>query len=243
MGVTAREDISTADDGFPCYNVRRSARAKKVRLRVDLDGTVTVVVPARTRGNGYESFVREHVDWIRKQQNRFASMRSEASCESLCSRNAVNYRGKDVPLSVHPIAGRRITLQYDGNRFVLYRPVHATDEDVIQLFRSWYRNVAKVLFTQRVLALNDATKYDWRTIRIGEQKTKWGSCSTAGTLSFNWKLLMAPPEVLDYVVIHELAHLKEPNHSPAFWALVEARCPDHKSHRRWLNKHGVMLAL
>lgn len=243
MGVTSICPEAAESVGVPPYTVRKSARAKKVRLRVDLDGTVTVVVPTRGRGSGYEAFVREHADWIRKQQKRFASMRSEAGCESLCSRQAVIYRGKDIPLTVHPVSGGKITLQYDGDKFVVYRPEHATDEDVAQIFRSWFRNVARVLFAQRVQALNDCTQYAWRTIRIGEQKTKWGSCSTTGTLSFNWRLLMAPPEVLDYVVIHELAHLKEPNHSPAFWALVEAKCPDHKAHRRWLNKNGAMLSL
>jgi predicted metal-dependent hydrolase len=242
MGVTSPCSEAADNAGVPPYTVRKSARARRVKLRVDLDGTVTVIVPSRARATGYEDFVRQHTDWILKQQARFAALRSEAGRGSLCTRNEVNYRGRTIPLTVYPIPGKRITLQYDGDRFVVYRPVHATDEDVQRLFRSWFRDVAKALFAERVVALNAATNYTWRTIRIGEQKTKWGSCSTRGTLSFNWRLLMAPPEILDYVVIHELSHLKEPNHSAAFWALVEARCPNHKAHRRWLNKNGVMLS-
>lgn len=82
-----------------------------------------------------------------------------------------------------------------------------------------------------------------RRVTIREQKTRWGSCSSKGNLNFNWKLIMAPPQVLDYVVIHELCHLKEFNHSPRFWALVEARMPEYKAWKKWLDDHKEDLYL
>jgi predicted metal-dependent hydrolase len=81
----------------------------------------------------------------------------------------------------------------------------------------------------------------YRRIRIGGQRTLWGSCSPAGTLSFNWRLVLAPLEVLDYVVVHELCHLRVPNHSRAFWALVEGRRPHWRERRTWLREHGPEL--
>jgi predicted metal-dependent hydrolase len=78
-------------------------------------------------------------------------------------------------------------------------------------------------------------------IQIRDQRSRWGSCSTAGTLSFNWRLVLAPFEVLDYVVVHELCHLREPNHSRRFWSLVEKRRPDWRTHRDWLHEHGPEL--
>jgi predicted metal-dependent hydrolase len=81
----------------------------------------------------------------------------------------------------------------------------------------------------------------WSRIDIRDQRSRWGSCSTRGTLSFNWRLVLAPFEVLDYVVVHELCHLREPNHSRKFWRLVESRRPDWRRHRDWLHEHGPEL--
>jgi predicted metal-dependent hydrolase len=81
----------------------------------------------------------------------------------------------------------------------------------------------------------------YRRIRIGDQRTLWGSCSRAGTLSFNWRLVLAPLEVLDYVVVHELCHLRVPNHSKSFWTLVEGSRPDWRERRDWLREHGPEL--
>ena len=78
-------------------------------------------------------------------------------------------------------------------------------------------------------------------IAIREQKTRWGSCSSKGTLNFNWRLILAPEEVLDYVVVHELAHRREMNHSKAFYAIVESVLPDYRQARRWLREHGDSL--
>jgi predicted metal-dependent hydrolase len=78
----------------------------------------------------------------------------------------------------------------------------------------------------------------YERIAIRDQRTRWGSCSTRGTLSFNWRLVLAPPAVLEYVVVHELCHLREPSHSPRFWALVEAARPGFETERAWLRRHG-----
>ena len=82
---------------------------------------------------------------------------------------------------------------------------------------------------------------EYRRIQIRDQRTRWGSCSTTGTLSFNWRLVLAPFEVLDYVVVHELCHLREANHSRRFWRLVETRRPDWRAQRDWLDEHGPEL--
>ncbi len=106
-----------------------------------------------------------------------------------------------------------------------------------------YRKAAKEYFPKRADYYAQVLGVHYERIRIAEQKTRWGSCSSKGTLSFNWKLMLAPPKVLDYVVVHELCHLKEMNHSRAFWSLVEQVMPDYKEYRTWLKENGNTLQL
>jgi predicted metal-dependent hydrolase len=103
------------------------------------------------------------------------------------------------------------------------------------------RRAARELVTMLVEDEAQELGVQWSRIEIRDQRTRWGSCSTRGNLSFNWRLVLAPFEVLDYVVVHELCHLREPNHSRRFWKLVESRRPDWRVHRDWLHQHGPEL--
>lgn len=104
-----------------------------------------------------------------------------------------------------------------------------------------YRNAAKEYFPKRVAYYAEIIGVSYGRIAIRDQKTKWGSCSGKGNLNFNWRLMLAPPKVLDYVVVHELCHRKEMNHSQKFWTLVEEYMPDYRQYRSWLNKNGSKL--
>ena len=106
-----------------------------------------------------------------------------------------------------------------------------------------YIVAAKEYFPKRAAYFRQFTGGTYNRITIRDQKTRWGSCSARGTLSFNWRLMLAPPAVLDYVVVHELCHLTHMDHSPAFWQAVEAVCPDYRTHRKWLKDHGHELVL
>ena len=106
-----------------------------------------------------------------------------------------------------------------------------------------YREAAKEHFPKRAAYYAYLLGVSYDRIRIAGQKTRWGSCSSNKTLSFNWKLMLAPPKVLDYVVVHEICHLREMNHSPRFWALVESLMPDYKQQRKWLKENGHTLEL
>lgn len=106
-----------------------------------------------------------------------------------------------------------------------------------------YREAAKEYVPKRAAYYAAFLGVSYDRIRIAGQKTRWGSCSSNKTLSFNWKLMLAPPKVLDYVVVHEVCHLREMNHSPRFWALVESLMPDYKQQRKWLKDNGHTLEL
>lgn len=111
------------------------------------------------------------------------------------------------------------------------------------LLEKRYKKTASEYFPLRVQHFEKIMGVRHKKIAIRDQKTRWGSCSTSGTLSFNWRLIMAPPEVLDYVVVHELAHFSHMDHSKAFWSTVEKVMPDYDIHRKWLNDHGQELRL
>ncbi|MDE6882701.1 MAG: M48 family metallopeptidase [Lachnospiraceae bacterium] len=106
-----------------------------------------------------------------------------------------------------------------------------------------YINAAKEYFPKRTAYFHQFTGGTYKRITIRDQKTRWGSCSAKGTLSFNWRLMLAPPAILDYVVVHELCHLTHMNHSAAFWQAVESVYPDYRSARQWLKEHGQELIL
>ncbi len=106
-----------------------------------------------------------------------------------------------------------------------------------------YIAAAKEYFPKRAAYYQQYTGGSYQRISIRDQKTRWGSCSSKGTLSFNWRLMLAPPAVLDYVVVHELCHLTHMNHSAAFWQKVESVCPDYRAARKWLKDHGHELVL
>lgn len=106
-----------------------------------------------------------------------------------------------------------------------------------------YRNAAKDYFTKRVAYYHTLTGGVYHTITVRDQKSRWGSCSSRGTLSFNYRLMFAPPRVLDYVVVHELCHLTHMNHSKDFWNMVRQIMPDYKIYKEWLREHGHELTL
>lgn len=107
--------------------------------------------------------------------------------------------------------------------------------------RRRYIELARDIFTRKTAYYASIMKVTYGRISIREQKTRWGSCSSKGNLNFNWRLIFAPEEVLDYIVVHELAHRREMNHSPAFYRIVESVLPDYKKEQKWLREHGESL--
>ena len=118
------------------------------------------------------------------------------------------------------------------------QPLTVAELRRLQALENRYRNAAREVFTNRVEYYHRFTGGHYTSITIRDQKTRWGSCSAKGNLNFNWKLVLMPPEVLDYVVVHELAHRKEMNHSRKFWAEVKNVLPDYEKRRKWLKEFG-----
>ena len=214
----------------PGYTVARSARARRVRVSVEGDGQVLVTLPRKAPARAAAEAVRELAPWIERRRRAL----ERAAAEVSRTPGTVPYLGQDLRLQPQP--GReRVHRRGD----VLLVPTG----DARPALERWYRRQARAEIAPRLDAAvgRAATRYTSLTIRA--QKTRWASCSSTGAMSFNWRLLLAPAAVLDYVVEHEVCHIEIMDHSPRFWALLESRAPDWREHSRWLRRYGSTLNL
>ena len=146
------------------------------------------------------------------------------------------FRGREYPMVVVADGNPRPKVRIEEGRAIILVP-KATEKEVKGAIEQWYRAEASVTIKQTVWRWSRRLGLRYRTIMIRNQKTRWGSCSSRGNLSFNIKLATAPQEVIDYVVVHELMHLLEPNHSKRFWGSVEEHCPGFRDCRDWLKRN------
>ena len=211
------------------------SKRKTLALIVEIDGSLTVRAPMRMKETDIQRFIIEKDDWIKRKQ---AWVTKDAKSPRLyIDGEKFLFLGKEVLLRIVP--GSKPALSMD-RVFKLTKPGQSNASSI---FEKWYRNQARKIITERVVFFAHKQNLEPEKIRISSARTRWGSCSAKGTLSFTWRLVMAPPDVIDYVVVHELCHLRELNHSRVFWAYVEAVLPDYKRRRTWLKKNGGVLRL
>jgi predicted metal-dependent hydrolase len=222
------------------YRIRRSERARRARILVDGHG-VEVVVPRRFPLREVEPFVEEKRHWIERTLRRMSATEAELPPAQLHDRGEIPYLGERLRLVVRFDARRtREHVALDGSELWLMLP---PDADLREVVERWYRRRARIEVKERLDAACARTGTTYTGLQIRGQRTRWASCSSSGAMSFNWRLLLAPPEILDYVVEHEVCHLEVLDHSPAFWELLASRCPDWELHEGWLRDHGHGLRL
>ena len=205
--------------------LRRSARARRISLRVSaLDGRVTLTLPKGLPEREALDFARSKQDWL---QGHLADRAPEV----------IVAPGADIP-----VEGRMLRLEAGTGR----RVVPSGDTLLVPggqpiRLQAWLRTLAR----ERLVVASDrysaALGRPYGRITLRDTRSRWGSCSSSAGLSYSWRLIMAPPEVLNYVAAHEVAHLEQMNHSPAFWALVAALMPDYQANRKWLRENGTGL--
>jgi predicted metal-dependent hydrolase len=235
----AAEQVFTGD-GFR-YALRRSKRAKNIRITVGDDGVV-LTLPERTAERHGHGFIAERSDWIRRTLAKIEAADEIVARRLLADGSAVPYLGDELTLRLLSGPSGRVTYRADRAELAVRVP-DPRRETVSAALERWYRRQARELIAERLdaVVLRNGTSY--KRIAIRDQRTRWGSCSTSGTLSFNWRLLLAPETVLDYVIEHEAAHIEVRDHSERFWALLESRCEHTRESRLWLRRHGSTLRL
>ena len=221
------------------YRIRRSPRARSARILVDGDG-VEVVVPRRFPLRDVEPLVREKRAWIERTLRRIEVARQEFPPPRLEHRGEVPYLGERLTLSVRRERGRsRPRVRRLGGTL----EVGLGDGSLRDALESWYRRRARVEVGTRLDAAVARAGTSYTTLSIRGQRTRWASCSSSGAMSFNYCLLLAPAEILDYVVEHEVAHLELHDHSRRFWDLLASRYPEWRAREDWLRRHGHALRL
>ena len=213
------------------------SKRKTISLIVKPDGTLMVRAPLRMSAVHIQEFVQSHIEWIREKQAQ-AKASPPPPKKRYVDGETFPYLGKEYPLNL--VAHQRSALTFGANKFHL---VNNNRQKARKAFIRWYKAQALEVVSERVAIRAEQNKFAYQKIRITSARTRWGSCSTNGTLSFTWRLVLAPPEVIDYVVVHELIHTQIKNHSSNFWQRVGEIMPDYKRHVSWLKKNGRFLTL
>jgi predicted metal-dependent hydrolase len=211
----------------------RHPRARRYILRVLPDGTARVTIPRRGSRKEAERFVNSQQRWIEQQRRRRMELQARPTATAP-DRNAMLFRGEP----------QTIERRADGIRFGDRRlPLPADHEDPRVAVIRHLKTVAKAELPARLLELAAQHKLTVTRVVVRDQRTRWGSCTSAGHISLNYRLVQMPDEVRDYVLLHELMHLREPNHSRRFWRHVANVCPEFQQSRKWLRAHESLLAL
>jgi hypothetical protein len=241
--VTDREYI-VADVTRPAleYTLRRSARARNARLSIRPDGELVVTLPARAPERWATDLLEARHDWVLQHQRRLG-----AEAARLAARPAID-EGREVPLggvphrlefAPLPRERKRTRIVHDDTlaptlRLELARGDVRTAASILE---AWLRTEARDAVERRVAVRARDLGVEPSGLAIRDQSSRWGSASHRGTVSFNWRLILAPAAILDYVVVHELAHLRQFGHRKRFWGLVRGLVPDADAARRWLRTH------
>lgn len=227
------------------YRVLKTRRNRHVRLTVSGKNGVRISAPRGYPDRELHAMVREKAPWILDRLNHFRDLERQQPRWHYTDGERLLIQGLWVPLRVTSWERDLARLHFDDGIIDLRLPLdRADDEEIIRdLFLRWLRRWAMQDLTRRVTLHAREMHLQHGRVTIRAQRSKWGSCSQNGNISLNMRLMLVPPEVADYVVIHELAHLRELNHSPRFWRIVERHCPDRKEHQRWLREHGWLLEM
>ena len=209
------------------------SKRKTVSIQIKNDGKLIVRAPIRLSQKEINDIVLKHQHWINTKQSEIIEKNKKRL--SFTEGEELLYLGKYYPLKIVDDYDNLLTL---NDNFNLSKYCIANAKEI---FAIWYKNEAAKIIKTRAEYYADKYNFKYSKIKISNAKTRWGSCSYNGNININWRLIMAPIEVLDYVIIHEFIHLKVDNHSRKFWQQVESLYPEYKKAQKWLKDNGFLL--
>lgn len=216
-------------------------RRRSLALRV-LPGPVgSLKVPVGYSDALALAFLDKKKTWIMRQIQRLST--HEVPESAYFSGTLIPYLGKALTLQLSYRAIKRPKVSLMGDDLILEGPVTMSRDDRYTAVYRWLRTRAVDILQDRVGVYAEKIGKSPKRVCVKSLRSKWGSCSSLGTINLRWNLIMAPLDVLDYVVIHELCHLYLPHHRPSFWALVATYCPDYLTAKAWLRDHAALVEL
>ena len=205
-------------------------------MEIRLESGLTVVVPHRYNTEGIARFLYQKKLWILR---KLEDCRKFQSNSITIVSDSIPYLGQKLKIIEQRDHNQLADVSLGQNTITVNLGV---DDNLPRVLETWFRSQAEKLITRKVNIFSQQIGVRFGRLTIRNARTRWGSCSRLGNLNFNWKLIKAPEPVIDYVIVHELCHLKEMNHSSGFWNLVKQHCPNCYEYRAWLKQHELEIA-
>ncbi len=227
---------------FP-YEVVRTNRKKTAAINVN-EGQVQIVVPMDLGQSDLEGVVYKKRYWVREKLRMYNDAMPSKPKEYV-SGECFTYLGKNYKLKLIPGGASGVKLKAGHLEVGISTDLSRAQRNVVikEQLTQWYKSHAETRLKRKVLRLAKMHGLKPKSVSIKDYKSRWGSCSSDGEISFNWKVIIAPHPIVDYVVAHELCHMLEHNHSPAFWKRVERIIPDYRDCKEWLKVHSGALII
>ena len=215
------------------FEVRRSSRRKTIEITVDRGGELIIAAPTTVADEVIAEFVRDKKFWLYTKLAEKDALQHPVSAKEFVSGEGFPYLGRSYRLLL--VDEQDAVLKLEAGRFKLARAAAARGQHE---FVRWYTQHARAWLRRRVPPWASRMDVEPTGIEVRDLGYRWGSCGHAGGLNFHWATILLPATIVDYVIVHELAHLAEPNHTPEFWQRVTRALPDFERRKEWLARHG-----
>jgi predicted metal-dependent hydrolase len=231
MNLTFDKDLS--------IEVVRTKRRKTASIKI-IDGSVQAIVPEKLSDARVEALIQKRTPWIRRKLREQSQIVTPKPKEYV-SGESFTYLGRNYRLKVSRGTDREVKLK--GGYLEVGLPKKPKDGDIRSALVEWYEQHALERLTEKTNRYAGIMGVTPKSISVRDYKARWGSCSSKGEISYNWRIIIAPHHIVDYVMVHELCHLKHPNHSPAYWKSVKREVSDYEVCRGWLKEHARELII
>ncbi|WP_280770076.1 M48 family metallopeptidase [Salipaludibacillus daqingensis] len=230
------------------YQLEYSSDSKDILITVEWLNGVKVTAPRDTNEQQLQKLLHKKAPWILTKWKAFNEIIDKPAPKEFVSGEKFTYLGRNYRLKVHKKEEiNNVRLAFNRGKFISEVPAHFSEEEKNEefstAFKKWYNTQGEKKLNERLAIYTEKMNIVPEKVKLKEQKMRWGTCTPNGSLYLNWRIIMAPIPIVDYLLVHELAHLKHPNHSKEFWRLVRSIIPDYEQRKEWLRVNGPRLTI